>query len=35
MVIVDGGFMGENGVSYLEQHGVVIQATKGPKDPRA
>ena len=35
VVIVDGGFMGENGVSYLEDHGVEIQRTEGPKDPRA
>ena len=32
VVIVDGGFMGENGVSYLEDHGVEIQRTEGPKD---
>jgi dCMP deaminase len=35
VVIVDGGFMGENGVGYLEDHGVEIQRTEGPKDPRA
>lgn len=35
VVIVDGGFAGENGVSYLEQHGVELQRTEGPKDPRA
>jgi hypothetical protein len=27
--------MGENGVGYLEDHGVEIQRTEGPKDPRA
>ena len=35
VVIVDGGFMGENGVGYLGDHGVEIQRTEGPKDPRA
>ena len=35
VVIVDGGFMGENGVGYLESHGVEIQRTEGPQDPRA
>jgi hypothetical protein len=35
VVIVDGGFMGENGVGYLEDHGVTIQRTEGPQDPRA
>ena len=33
--IVDGGFAGENGVGYLEDHGVEIQRTDGPKDPRS
>jgi len=27
--------MGENGVGYLENHGVEIQRTQGPKDPRS
>ena len=35
VVIVDGGFAGENGVAYLEGHGVEVQRTEGPKDPRA
>ncbi len=34
VIIVDGGFGGENGVSYLENHGVEVQRTDGPKDPR-
>ena len=34
VVIVDGGFGGENGIEYLETHGVQIQSTQGPKDPR-
>ena len=35
VVIVDGGFAGENGVSYLEQNGVELQMTAGPRDPRS
>ena len=31
VVIVDSGFAGENGVDYLENHGVEIQRTDGPK----
>ena len=34
VIIVDGGFGGENGIGYLENHGVNIQRTEGPKDPR-
>ena len=32
--IVDGGFSGENGLDYLETHGVKIQRVEGPQDPR-
>jgi dCMP deaminase len=35
VVVVDGGYGGFNGVSYLEQHGVEIQKAAGPKDPRS
>jgi dCMP deaminase len=35
VVIVDGGFMGENGIEYLASHGVEIQSAEGPKDPRS
>ncbi len=28
------GFGGTNGIGYLEEHGVEIQRTSGPKDPR-
>ena len=35
VVIVDGGFMGENGVGYLGEHGIEIQSVDGPKDPRS
>ena len=34
VIIVDGGFGGVNGVGYLEEHGVNIKRTDGPKDPR-
>ena len=34
VIVVDGGFGGANGIDYLEQHGVVVQRTEGPKDPR-
>jgi len=35
VVVVDGGYGGFNGVSYLEQHGVEVQKAAGPKDPRS
>jgi len=34
VIVVDGGFGGANGVDYLNSHGVVVQMTDGPKDPR-
>ena len=34
VLIVEGGYAGENGVAYLEQHGVEIARVEGPKDPR-
>jgi dCMP deaminase len=34
VLIVEGGYAGENGVGYLEQHGVQIMRVEGPKDPR-
>ena len=34
VIIVEGGYMGANGVKYLEAHGVKILAVEGPKDPR-
>ncbi len=33
--IVGGGYMGRNGVQYLRDHGVEVEATAGPQDPRA
>lgn len=32
--VVDGGYIGHNGVGYLEAHGVEVERTAGPKDPR-
>ncbi len=32
--VVDGGYMGENGVPYLVEHGVEVVPVEGPKDPR-
>jgi len=34
VIVVDGGFGGANGIEYLQKHGVEIQSTDGPKDPR-
>jgi len=34
VIVVDGGYRGENGVAYLETHGVEVQRIDGPKDPR-
>jgi dCMP deaminase len=34
VLIVEGGFAGENGIEYLRNHGVEITIVDGPKDPR-
>ncbi|UJR85804.1 deoxycytidylate deaminase [Sandaracinus amylolyticus] len=34
VLIVEGGYAGENGVDYLKAHGVEVQVAPGPKDPR-
>ena len=34
VIVVDGGYKGENGLKYLEDHGVEVQTTSGPQDPR-
>lgn len=34
VIVVNGGFAGENGVKYLKDHGVKVVAVDGPKDPR-
>ena len=32
--VVRGGYAGENGVEYLEAHGVHVAQVDGPQDPR-
>jgi hypothetical protein len=32
--VVGGGYAGENGIGYLANHGVAVQAVEGPQDPR-
>lgn len=34
VIVVGGGYAGENGLGYLETHGVAVQTVEGPKDPR-
>ena len=34
VLVVDGGYAGENGVDYLGRHGVEVRAVEGPRDPR-
>ncbi|MEC8052305.1 MAG: deaminase [Myxococcota bacterium] len=35
VLVIDGGYAGANGVTYLEDHGVEVERVNGPKDPRA
>lgn len=34
VLVVSGGYAGENGVGYLAQHGVEVVPIEGPQDPR-
>ncbi len=34
VLVVEGGYAGENGVQYLRQHGVEVVPVEGPRDPR-
>jgi dCMP deaminase len=34
VLVVEGGYVGANGVKYLTDHGVEVQCVQGPKDPR-
>lgn len=34
VIIIQGGYLGENGISYLQSHGISIDVREGPKDPR-
>ena len=35
VIVVRGGYAGENGCEYLLSHGIEIEHTEGPKDPRS
>lgn len=35
VLVVEGGYVGDNGVAYLRDHGVEVVCVEGPKDPRA
>lgn len=35
VLVVRGGYIGENGVQYLRDHGVEVQEVDGPADPRS
>ena len=34
VIVVAGGYAGENGVGYLQAHGIEVETTEGPRDPR-
>jgi dCMP deaminase len=34
VLVVEGGYAGENGVTYLRDHGVGVATVTGPRDPR-
>lgn len=34
VLVVEGGYAGENGVAYLREHGVEVTSVPGPRDPR-
>ena len=34
VLVVEGGYLGANGVEYLRTHGIEVDAVEGPKDPR-
>jgi dCMP deaminase len=34
VLVVQGGYAGENGVAYLREHGVEVVELDGPQDPR-
>jgi dCMP deaminase len=34
VLVVGGGYAGENGIGYLHSHGVVVESVEGPQDPR-
>lgn len=34
VIVVGGGYAGDNGLGYLERHGVRVTIVEGPRDPR-
>jgi dCMP deaminase len=34
VIVVGGGYAGENGLAYLRAHGVEVESVDGPRDPR-
>ncbi len=34
VLVVGGGYIGSNGIQYLQDHGVGVQLVEGPQDPR-
>ena len=34
VVVISEGYLGENGLPYLQKHGVKVTQVSGPKDPR-
>ena len=34
VIVVGGGYAGENGLTYLGEHGIAVQSVEGPQDPR-
>jgi dCMP deaminase len=34
VIVVSGGYAGENGIAYLRDHGVEVVDVEGPQDPR-
>ncbi len=35
VIVVGGGYAGENGIAYLKEHGIGVEAVEGPRDERA
>jgi len=35
VLVVKGGYIGENGVAYLRENGVDVEEVEGPQDPRS
>lgn len=34
VVVIGGGYMGDNGIEYLREHDIPVSTLKGPQDPR-